>query len=271
VTVLVGEQSPIIDISVEPALVAYDKPSTLKWSSNYATSCVASGDWSGIKSTEGTEITENLISSKTYTITCAGIAGKISNSVTVLVGDRPEMTGTLTPATSVCIIPLEKSNCNINFSWDTLNPVDVSVITSSYPVHNTNVFKGNSGVNVPFSIKYNNRTFYLYNNSKLLSKSTVTAKCIFGTSWDGNKCLAFAPTVTLSANPTTIPSGGSTTLTWSSTNADFCVGTGFSTGNATAGDVVVFPTASTTYSIVCTGPGGYALDKKIIDISLDLF
>ena len=87
-----------------------------------------------------------------------------------------------------------------------------------------------------------------------------------------NIIIAFVPpTVTLSANPTTIPSGGSTTLTWSSTNADFCVGTGFSTGNATAGDVVVFPTASTTYSIVCTGPGGYALDKKIINISLDLF
>jgi hypothetical protein len=65
------------------------------------------------------------------------------------------------------------------------------------------------------------------------------------------------PIATLIANPTTINSGQSSTLTWSSTNATACTGTGFSTGNAASGGpVAVSPTTTTTYSMACTGAGG---------------
>jgi hypothetical protein len=62
-----------------------------------------------------------------------------------------------------------------------------------------------------------------------------------------------SPTASLSANPTTITSGGSSTLTWSSTNATSCTGTGFSTGNAISGTTPVSPAATTTYSVNCSG------------------
>jgi hypothetical protein len=58
------------------------------------------------------------------------------------------------------------------------------------------------------------------------------------------------PTCSLSASSSSIPS----TLTWSSTNATVCSGSGFSTGNATSGSVVV-GTAG-TYNLTCTGAGG---------------
>jgi hypothetical protein len=65
------------------------------------------------------------------------------------------------------------------------------------------------------------------------------------------------PTVSLTANPTSITSGGSSTLTWSSTNATSCTGTGFTAGG-TSGSATVSPTASQSYSITCTGTGGTA-------------
>ncbi len=61
---------------------------TLAWNNLYATSCVASGDWSGIKQEEGpkkdfTESTGPLTSSKTYTLTCSGYGDSSSKTVNV--------------------------------------------------------------------------------------------------------------------------------------------------------------------------------------------
>ena len=62
------------------------------------------------------------------------------------------------------------------------------------------------------------------------------------------------PTATVSANPTTIDPGGSSMLTWSSTNASSCTASGTATGTeATSGTLSVSPTATTTYTLTCTG------------------
>jgi hypothetical protein len=65
-------------------------------------------------------------------------------------------------------------------------------------------------------------------------------------------------TASISANPATIPNGGSSSplpalLTWTSTNATSCAGTGFSTGGAASGSVSVSPTTTTSYSVTCGG------------------
>ncbi len=64
------------------------------------------------------------------------------------------------------------------------------------------------------------------------------------------------PTVNLQASPTTIQTGGSTTLTWSSTNAtSLTLSPGI--GSVTAqGTQNVSPNNSVTYTITATGPGG---------------
>jgi hypothetical protein len=64
-----------------------------------------------------------------------------------------------------------------------------------------------------------------------------------------------APTLSFSSNPEGIAVGGSSTLTWSSTNATDCSGVGFSPSGV-SGSLPVSPTNSTTYSITCTGSGG---------------
>jgi peptidoglycan-associated lipoprotein len=67
---------------------------------------------------------------------------------------------------------------------------------------------------------------------------------------------AAAPTVTLSANPTSIERGQSSTLTWSSTNATN-VSIDQSIGDvSTSGSRSVSPSSSTTYLITAKGEGG---------------
>ncbi len=70
--------------------------------------------------------------------------------------------------------------------------------------------------------------------------------------------VADAPVVTLVANPTTVDSGGTTTLTWSSTNATSCTASGAWSGSrATSGsEASAAITTASTFTLACTGPGG---------------
>ncbi len=70
------------------------------------------------------------------------------------------------------------------------------------------------------------------------------------------------PTVQIHANPTHVPGGGSSKLTWSSTNATSCTATGdwLATGakaiNNSTGESTGALTTDKTYTIKCTGTGG---------------
>ncbi len=67
-----------------------------------------------------------------------------------------------------------------------------------------------------------------------------------------------APTASISAAATSVASGATTTLTWSSTGATACTGSGAWSGTlATSGtQTTAAITTSTTYSLTCTGSGG---------------
>jgi len=66
---------------------------------------------------------------------------------------------------------------------------------------------------------------------------------------------AAAPTVSLSADPTSIQQGQSTTLSWQTTNANEISIEGLGTVPAT-GSRTVSPTITTNYSLTAKGPGG---------------
>ena len=76
------------------------------------------------------------------------------------------------------------------------------------------------------------------------------------------------PTVTFSASPTSIPSGLSSTLSWSSANATACSGTGkgFSPSGP-SGSIDVSPKTTTTYGITCTGAGGSASQSATVAVT----
>jgi len=79
-----------------------------------------------------------------------------------------------------------------------------------------------------------------------------------------------APTVSLSASPTSITQGQSTKLTWSTTNATACTASGAWSGSeAVNGSQSETPTASGTaaYTLTCTGAGGSAQETADVSVS----
>ena len=75
------------------------------------------------------------------------------------------------------------------------------------------------------------------------------------------------PTVTLSADPTSINKGDSSTLSWTSTNAtQLTIAPDVGTVNA-EGSTKVTPSDSTTYTITASGPGGSATSTARVTVS----
>ena len=223
------------------------------------------------------------------------------------------MSGTLIPSASSCIIASGGSSCNVNLTWSTTNPQGTSAVTSGYPSANTTVFSGNNGGPSSVTVPYNSRTFYLYNNATLLDQDTVAANCGGGTAWNGSACTpggepivnggwstwsdwsacsvvacgqsgtqtstrtctnpppsgggatcsgspvqtraCSAPactTVSINVSPSSIVTGDSTTLSWSSSGTS-CTGTNFNTGGATSGSILITPNSTTTFTVTCNG------------------
>ena len=81
--------TPTVSLSASPTSVTSGSASTLTWSSTNATSCNASGAWSGTKATSGTQSTGSLTTTSTFTLTCTGTGGSASASAAVTVGSAP--------------------------------------------------------------------------------------------------------------------------------------------------------------------------------------
>ena len=75
---------------------------------------------------------------------------------------------------------------------------------------------------------------------------------------------ATAPTASLSASPTSVASGGQSTLTWGSTNATSCTASGpWSNSGTLSGSGLTDPlTSNTTFYFQCTGAGGTSALKS---------
>jgi 6-phosphogluconolactonase (cycloisomerase 2 family) len=85
-TVAVNAPPPAPTATVTPgaSTVIIGSSTTLTWSSTEATSCTASGAWSGAKSASGAEtVTPAALGASSYTLTCTGAGGSIAASATV--------------------------------------------------------------------------------------------------------------------------------------------------------------------------------------------
>lgn len=74
-----------------PIDIPYDSDVDLSWSSSGATSCIASGAWSGTKAINGSETTAKISSSKEYILTCTSSLGSAKDSVKVNVSEEPDL------------------------------------------------------------------------------------------------------------------------------------------------------------------------------------
>ena len=76
---------PTVSLAANPTSVASGGSATLTWSSTDATSCLATGAWTGGKATSGSETPGPLTTTSTFTLSCSGAGGSANQSVTVTV------------------------------------------------------------------------------------------------------------------------------------------------------------------------------------------
>lgn len=77
--------SPTVTLGASPSNLTAGQSSTLTWNSANATSCSASGAWSGAEPTSGSMSTGALNQNATYNLSCTGAGGSVSVSTTVTV------------------------------------------------------------------------------------------------------------------------------------------------------------------------------------------
>ena len=237
---------PTISFSASPSTVVSGSSSTLSWSATNATSCTASGGWSGSEAISGSQSTGALKANTTYTLTCTGAGGSAAQSATVTVtSPAPTVTLSASPSTvtsgSASTLSWSSTNataCSASGGWTGSEPTSGSQSTGSLTATTayTLTCSGSGG--------------------SAAQSATVTVA-------------APAPTASLSANPTSVASGGSSTLSWSSTNASSCTasgawsGTKATSGSSSTGGI----TSTSSYTLTCSGAGGSAVSNATVTVA----
>jgi hypothetical protein len=96
---------PTLSITASPTNLTVGESSTLTWSSTNATSCTATGAWTGTKATSGSASTGTITAagSNSYSLTCSSSAGSATANavITAIVAPTPVSSSWTTPACAV--------------------------------------------------------------------------------------------------------------------------------------------------------------------------
>ncbi len=82
-TVATAPPAPTVTLTSSAPSVSSGGTVTLTWTSQNATSCAASGGWSGSQATSGTATSPVITGATTFTLTCSGGGGTTAQSVSV--------------------------------------------------------------------------------------------------------------------------------------------------------------------------------------------
>src|SRR3989344_3127608 len=268
VTINVGNQQvpPTVDIKANssngPITIAYGTSATLSWVSTDADYCTASGAWSGNQDTNSSKSTGTLFSSKTYTITCYNTTGSDSDSVTVNVSGTQEEDPTVDIKANSSNGPITiPYNTQATLSWVSQNATECHANggpwTGPKPLNNNTTATNNLTSSVTFTINCTNAI-------GASDSDSVTINV-------GNQQVP--PTVDIKANssngPITIAYGTSATLSWVSTDADYCTASGAWSGNQDTNSSKSTGTlfSSKTYTITCYNTTGSDSDSVTVNVS----
>lgn len=106
---------PTVSVSAQPNSVSQGGISTLTWTSTNASSCQASGNWSGSKATSGSEQVGPLSQSAQFTLECSG-AGGTAQAIANITVQVPAPTVTLNGSVSAV-----RSGTTATLSWTSTN------------------------------------------------------------------------------------------------------------------------------------------------------
>ena len=229
--------TPSITLSASASSIPYEGMVTLSWTSSEVFDCNAVGDWAGPKSASGQENIDSLLVSSTFQMVCDSTSGLVSDSVTVNV--ESSSTPALTFSASPDNVPYNGSS---TLEWSSSN-VSECLATGDWSGS-----KNLSG----------SRTF-----SSLTTDQTFTLDCS-GTNGSISQTVTVqvaapgAPSVSLTASPTSVAYNGSTQLTWTSENVETCLASGNWSGskNLSGSKTKSSLTSDQIYTLTCTGAGG---------------
>lgn len=259
VTVNQAAPEPTLEFSANPTAITTEGTSTLTWASTNATSCTGSGGWSGAKALSGNQIVSPNATT-TYTLTCTGVGGSAVKNVTVNIipiVEEPDAPTVNLVAAPTSVTPGE-GTATTTLTWTT---TDATSCTAS-----GGEFTGSKAVNSSQVVTPSATTTYTLNCSGPGGDASDSATVNFVPAQSEEP----DPTVSLSANPTSVQEGGAgnatTTLTWTSTDATSCTAFGgaWSGSKALSGSEILTPTTTATYLLECTGPGGTASDDVVV-------
>lgn len=234
--------APTVSLDAAPTSIKLGQSTTLTWSSTDATSCSASGNWSGSRATSGSaSVSPTTAGSKGYTLTCTGAGGSKSATTSVYVSD--------TPAAPVVTISTSPSSVSVNqastLTWSTTG---ANACTAS------GSWAGSRATSGSLPLNTGSAGTQVYSLSCSGEGGTTNASATLQVTAPPG-----SPTVSLTATPGTVNGGQSSTLSWSSTNATDCNAFGnWGGARGTSGTEVVTPAADgvSTYRLSCSGPGG---------------
>ena len=240
-----GPPTPTVSLTASPAS---GDSAVLSWSSTDATDCSASGAWSGPRPVSGTESVGPIEGVAGFSLSCSGPGGVASASVEVAVGAAPApdisfsatpTTVTLGVASTLSWTSSNASSCEASGAWTGARPPSGSASTGAITADST----------------------YTIRCTGLGGSASRTIMILV----DGS---AQPPTVTLSTNPSSTPTGGSVVLSWTSTDTALCTASeGWSgekppSGTESTGSL----SETTTFALDCVGPGGGARDTVIVEV-----
>ena len=257
VTVTVQSQQlqlPTVTLIANPQQIIQGNSSILTWSSNNATACSASGGWSGTQATSGSQVvTPNQTT--TYGMTCSNNTGQASQNTVVTVTTQQQQLPTV----------------SISANPSTINQGNSSLLSwTSYNASFCTAFGGWSGSKSLSGSEYvtpnQNTTYGITCTNTTGQQASQTTTVLIQ-----NQQQQTLPTVSLSVNPSQINQGNSSTLYWSSTNANYCSASGAWSGNKSiSGSEVVTPGQTNSYTITCSNSYGSASDNKSVFVLASL-
>ncbi len=249
---------PTVSISASPSTVKSKGTSTVTWTSQNATSCVANGGtngWSGNKNLSGSFYTGALTNDTTYSITCTNSSGSSSDSTTITVGSG-----------TVPTVDIRADDLNID-SGDTTN--------IRWTSDNADTCRASGGRNNWSGSKNTSGTFY---TGALRTDTTYEITCTNDAGSDTDSVTVRVddnnntPSVTIYANPSSVIYNGTSTITWTSDNATSCTANGGVNGwsgskNLSGSFYTGNLTYATTFSITCRNSSGSAVDSTTVSVN----
>lgn len=244
-------QIPTVTFTVNNSSITAGQSVTLTWTSTNATSITITPSVGQSPLPLSGSVTLSPTATATYTAVATGVGGSAQKSATVTVTAPapvlPTVSFTVTP-TSVTLGAL------VTFSWSTTDTTTFRVVPSIQAEDDNGMALSGTTTIVASSTQ-------TYVATAIGPGGTVTQSATVTVT-------APAPTfTTLTATPSSIAAGQSSTLQWSTNNAQYVTINGISQQFQPSDQVSVSPTTTTTYTATATGPGGTATQTVAVNVS----